>query len=615
MSGTAIIAERDQTNVPISVQVDRDGGITGLTVVIRIYNGNDVTEFLDFNDGVFKSVGHTTPTLALTEVGLGLYAVDGGFDLSAITVPAAADSLLVQYDITAGGESGNATDTIELVASVLDLPTDVRDAILADATPFNGADIAAILVDTGTDIPARFDGVEGAGFVSATDSLAAAEAQRAAIEAAIADVSNVVRFSVTIPTLERPNTGSTVYRIRVNLEDTDGNPEDPDTNTISIHVENHLGVSRDVNLDAGTMTRLAAGRYESLYTISSSHTLEQLIFEFTYDENAITFTKDKSQTVIDSDVIGFTAADRTLLTDTAADAAELNDVKITPARAANLDDLDAPISGVPAAVDAALSGTHGAGSWEGDEATAVAALVAGVWSEALPGAYGAGEAGALLGALTAARAAALDEVTAARMGELDPGNMPADLDTLLARLTAGRAANLDEITGARLAELDPANMPADLDTLLTRLTATRATNLDLLPGISATMRATPDAPELERPETGSRDYVVTMNLADTAGNPEDPDANTINVSAEDENGTDLSANLSATTMTQVSTGRYEVTYNVPFTHTLSQVRFVFAYAENAVSFTRDLSRTVVAARTTSLEPPLEGSGIGPGVLP
>lgn len=109
-----IIANRAQTNVPIGILVTRDGGITGLTLIIRIYNGDDHTEFLDFNDGVFKAAGHTTPTLALTEIGTtGYYAVDGGFDLSVITVPAAAASLLVEYEITAGGESGNDWDTIQ----------------------------------------------------------------------------------------------------------------------------------------------------------------------------------------------------------------------------------------------------------------------------------------------------------------------------------------------------------------------------------------------------------------------------------------------------------------------------------------------------------------------
>jgi len=78
----------------------------------------------------------------------------------------------------------------------------------------------------------------------------------------------------------------------------------------------------------------------------------------------------------------------------------------------------------------------------------------------------------LLARLTAARAAALDEITPARMSELDPANIPFDIDTLLARLTAARAAFLDE--------LGPLNMPADIDTLLARLTAARAAYLDEL---------------------------------------------------------------------------------------------------------------------------------------
>ena len=47
--------------------------------------------------------------------------------------------------------------------------------------------------------------------------------------------------------------------------------------------------------------------------------------------------------------------------------------------------------------------------------------------------------------LTAARAALLDEITAARMEELDGANIPADINTLLTRLSAVRAGYLDNI--------------------------------------------------------------------------------------------------------------------------------------------------------------------------
>lgn len=66
-----------------------------------------------------------------------------------------------------------ATNAIDAAALATDAVTEIRNSILSDGTPFLGASIAAILADTGTDIPARFDGIEGAGFVTGTDSLEA----------------------------------------------------------------------------------------------------------------------------------------------------------------------------------------------------------------------------------------------------------------------------------------------------------------------------------------------------------------------------------------------------------------------------------------------------------
>ena len=61
--------------------------------------------------------------------------------------------------------------------------------------------------------------------------------------------------------------------------------------------------------------------------------------------------------------------------------------------------------------------------------------------------------------------------------------------TLHNKLTAARAALLDQITALRLAELDPANIPADIDTLLARLTALRAGYLDNLSAGATSLRA------------------------------------------------------------------------------------------------------------------------------
>ncbi|MFC1910460.1 hypothetical protein ACFLXC_04130 [Chloroflexota bacterium] len=66
--------------------------------------------------------------------------------------------------------------------------------------------------------------------------------------------------------------------------------------------------------------------------------------------------------------------------------------------------------------------------------------------------------------LTADRAGYLDELAAA--------NIPTDIDTLLTRLSDVRAGYLDELAAA--------NIPTDIDTLLTRLSAPRAGYLDTL---------------------------------------------------------------------------------------------------------------------------------------
>lgn len=103
--------------------------------------------------------------------------------------------------------------------------------------------------------------------------------------------------------------------------------------------------------------------------------------------------------------------------------------------------------------------------------------------------------------LTAARAGYIDELDFdlnARLGTPAGASLAADLltienlvddletavgtiegaTTLHNKLTAARAALLDGLIAARLAELDAANIPADIDTLLARLTAVRASYLD-----------------------------------------------------------------------------------------------------------------------------------------
>ncbi len=80
--------------------------------------------------------------------------------------------------------------------------------------------------------------------------------------------------------------------------------------------------------------------------------------------------------------------------------------------------------------------------------------------------------------LTAARAALIDQITAARMQELDGANIPADVDTLLTRLSAIRAGYLDNLSAGAVALA--ANWTAALATALGNYTAARAGYLDEL---------------------------------------------------------------------------------------------------------------------------------------
>ena len=148
---------------------------------------------------------------------------------------------------------GDRVLVLALTGSVPVDPQAIRDAMklapTAGAPAVDSVDekLDNIETDTSTTLPAAITTSEsnirgaqsrdlselaGPTFSGATDSLELATDQRAAIQTSVDDIGNNTRFSATIPTLERPSTGAVGYRIRVNLEDTNGNPEDPDETSI-----------------------------------------------------------------------------------------------------------------------------------------------------------------------------------------------------------------------------------------------------------------------------------------------------------------------------------------------------------------------------------------------
>jgi len=119
----------------------------------------------------------------------------------------------------------------------------------------------------------------------------------------------------------------------------------------------------------------------------------------------------------------------------------------------------------------------------GDASTAVLGSLFGILGDPAVGedlATRIGYEGALSIAnkLTAARALLLDEITALRMAELDPANIPTDLAAIIAyvdeletRLSAIRAGYLDELAAA--------NIPADTDPKVMVRLQIKATTIDL----------------------------------------------------------------------------------------------------------------------------------------
>ena len=185
---------RVATDAPIWIEVTRDGSpITGLTVLARIVNGDDASQFLDFNDNAFKDAGHTTPTLAVPEASAanlpGLYAVDGGHDLSAINAGAgpAAASLFVHYTIS-GTDTGIGVDVLQVIEGQAPWLTATGFAVAGDAmalTPAERTTLAGVVDTTLGTSHGVGSWVTATGFAIAGDAMTLTAGERTAIDAAL----------------------------------------------------------------------------------------------------------------------------------------------------------------------------------------------------------------------------------------------------------------------------------------------------------------------------------------------------------------------------------------------------------------------------------------------
>jgi len=178
--------------------------------------------------------------------------------------------------------------------------------------------------------------------------------------------------------------------------------------------------------------------------------------------------------------------------------------------------------------------------------------------------------------------------------------------------TANRITLVDTCTAnTDMRGTDNAALATNLATLLTRLSETRAGYLDWLntgglvasqadiQGITQAQRVRVlPSPQMERPDSGSTAFRVWIYVYNELHQAEDLDA-IPTVTAENNAGTDRSANLGTVTKPGGTTGQYYVDYTVADTHAIEGLVFKVAAVEGAV--TTNYAAASIVTDTTAVD--------------
>ena len=112
--------------------------------------------------------------------------------------------------------------------------------------------------------------------------------------------------------IERPDAGTTSYRIELLLYDDAGNMSAPDA-APTIALVNQNGDDRSSRLDSATMSLVSTGRYRAVYTASTSDAIEQLVWTFSVVVGGVTRLYTNTTQVVDTTAVDFTSDDRSKL--------------------------------------------------------------------------------------------------------------------------------------------------------------------------------------------------------------------------------------------------------------------------------------------------------------
>ena len=261
---------------------------SGKTVTIDVRNGSDS---LVVTGGSMPEIGST-----------GLYgttftpATTGEFKVIVYenaSKVAAASMKSTSYDIESVG--GDVTSIKSLVEGSSGLVA-IKGVVDANAT--------------------KLTDIQGSGFATGTDSLKQIKDYLVnTIQASISGIQNSTLTAVSLPTiLEQPESGTTNFKIYVNVYNSAGASVNADSDDIAVLVTNEAGTSRDTNIQTASIVgpaqaayvsgqrylkKESTGRYSFVYQVSSSHALEALNFDFNYAVSSVTRNVDRSATVMD----------------------------------------------------------------------------------------------------------------------------------------------------------------------------------------------------------------------------------------------------------------------------------------------------------------------------
>ncbi len=126
----------------------------------------------------------------------------------------------------------------------------------------------------------------------------------------VAAIGNNTLIRIFVPdVVQKPASGSTARIIYLYTYDEQGQMATPDS-LPTVTVSNGAGSSRNTNLTSTTMSKVAPGQYQTLYTLNATDPTEQLLWSFTVLQGGVARQYGGTTEVVDIASVDFNATDR-----------------------------------------------------------------------------------------------------------------------------------------------------------------------------------------------------------------------------------------------------------------------------------------------------------------